>query len=362
MDFVVIMAGGSGKRLWPLSRQKRPKQVLKLLEGQTLLRKCFERLEGLFDLRNILVLTNSDYVEMVRENLNELPEQNVIAEPVVRDTAGAVGLAAAVLAKYDRSANMVVVTADQILEPAEPFQDAVRRALAFIKQNPEAMVTFGIKPAYAATDYGYLKLGGAENPDNSGSAIHSVQAYKEKPDQQTAQQYLESGDYVWNSGIFVWRCETILQNLKQFLPACAEPLQKIQLDWGGPDQQRTLMEWFPKMPKISIDYAVMEKAEKVYCIPLDCRWLDMGSFAALADVITADAGNNIVVAGTTELLDCRNSIVVTEQKDHLLALVGMENVIVAHTPDATLVCPIDQGHRLKELLDKIKGHQKDKYL
>lgn len=362
MDFVVIMAGGSGKRLWPLSRQKRPKQVLKLLEGQTLLRKCFERIEGLFDLRNILVLTNSDYVEMVRENLTELPEQNVIAEPTVRDTAGAIGLAAAVLSKYDKSANMVVVTADQILEPAEPFQQAVRRALSFVKDNPEAMVTFGIKPTYAATEYGYLKLGNAEDGDTGGAVVRKVEAYREKPDQATAQQYLASGDYAWNSGIFVWRCETILNNLKRFLPACAEPLAKIQLEWGGPDQQRTLMEWFPKMPKISIDYAVMEKADKVYSIPLDCRWLDMGSFAALADVVTADAGNNIVVAGATEMLDCRNSIVVTEEKDHLLALVGMENVIVAHTPDATLVCPIDQGHRIKELLDKIKSHQQDKYL
>jgi mannose-1-phosphate guanylyltransferase len=358
MDFVVIMAGGSGKRLWPLSRQKRPKQVLKLLDGQTLLRKCFERLEGLFDLRNILVLTNGDYVEMVRENLSELPEQNVIAEPVVRDTVGAIGLAAAVLAKYDKSATMVVVTADQILEPAEPFQNAVRQAMSFVKQNPEAMVTFGIKPSYAATDYGYIKLGDVKG----GSGVHKVEAYKEKPAQQTAQEYLDSGQYVWNSGMFVWRCETILNNLKRFLPACTEPLQKIQLEWGGPDQQQTLMEWFPKMPKISIDYAVMEKAEHVYSIPLDCRWLDMGSFAALADVVSADTGNNIVVAGTTELLDCKNSIVVTEEKDHLLALVGMENVIVAHTPDATLVCPIDQGHRLKELLDKIKDHKNEKYL
>jgi len=362
MDFVVIMAGGSGKRLWPLSRQKRPKQVLKLLEGQTLLRKCFERLEGLFDLRNILVLTNTDYVEMVRENLNELPAQNVIAEPVVRDTAGAIGLAAAVLAKYDRSATMVVVTADQILEPAEPFQNAVRQALSFVKKDPEAMVTFGIKPTYAATDYGYIKLGQAEKGDTPAGAIHRVEAYREKPDQQTARQYLQSGNYVWNSGIFVWRCETILNNLKRFLPACVEPLQKIQLEWGGPDQQQTLVEWFPKLPKISIDYAVMEKAEKVYSIPLDCRWLDMGSFAALADVVTADAGNNIVVAGATEMLDCKNSIVVTEQKDHLLALVGLDNMIVAHTPDATLVCPIDQAHRMKELLDKIKSHQQDKYL
>jgi mannose-1-phosphate guanylyltransferase len=362
MDFAVIMAGGSGKRLWPLSRQKRPKQVLKLLDGQTLLRKSFERLEAIFDRRNILVLTNADYVEMVRENLSELPAQNVIAEPVVRDTAGVIGLAASVLSKFDRTANMVVVTADHILEPAESIQNAIRQALSFIHENPKASVTFGIKPTYPATELGYVRFGESVSSGQSVGSIRRVMDYKEKPDQQTAQSYLDSGDYYWNSGLFVWRCETILNHLKRFLPACVEPLQKIQLAWGGPDEQEALAEWFPKMPKISIDYAVMEKADQIYGLPLDCRWLDMGSFAALADVITADANNNIVVAGVSELLDCRNSIIVTEETDHMLAMIGLENVIVAHSRDATLVCPIDQGHRLKELLEKIKSHQQDKFL
>lgn len=361
MDYAVILAGGSGKRLWPLSRQKRPKQVLKLLDGQTLLRKCFQRLEGLFDLRNILVLTNSDYVEMVQENLSELPEENVIAEPVVRDTAGAIGLAAAVLSKYDRAASMVVITADQVLEPDEPFQQVVRTALSFVNNNPNALVTFGIKPTYPATELGYIRL--ARPKDfRAAQMLQKVEAYKEKPDLKTAESYLKDGAYYWNSGMFVWRCETILNNLKKYLPACWEPLQKIQLDWGGPEQRQTVYEWFPKLPRISIDFAVMEKADSVYGIPLECRWLDMGSFAALADVISADAHNNIVVAGASELLDCRNSIVITEDTEHMLALIGMENVIVAHTKDATLVCPIDQGHRLKELLDEIKKHQQGRFL
>lgn len=359
MNFAVIMAGGSGKRLWPLSRRKRPKQVLKLLNGKTLLRKCFERLEGLFDHRNILVLTNADYVETVCENLPELREENIIAEPVVRDTAGAIGLAASVLGKYDHAANMIVVTADQILEPAEPFQQAARRALSFVDENPKAIVTFGIKPTYPAVDYGYLRFG----PERQKAKdIFPVDEFKEKPDQQTAGEYIESGNYYWNSGIFVFKCETILNHLKHFLPGCVEPLRNIQLAWGGPDQHQTLLEWFPKLPRISIDYAVMEKADRIFGIPIECRWLDMGSFAALADVISADPNNNIVVAKTSEVLDCRNSIVVTEDKDHLLALVGMDNVIVAHSRDATLVCPISQAHRLKELLEKIKDHHQGKYL
>ena len=361
MDFAVIMAGGTGKRLWPLSRQKRPKQVLKLLDGETLLRKCFDRLQGIFDMRNIIVLTNADYVDLVRENLSELPEENVIAEPAVRDTASAIGLAAAILHKYDPKANMAVVTADQVLEPKETFQQAMRSALSFVNENPEALVTFGIKPTFPSTQLGYVKLGETIPCDGAADAVQVVDAFREKPDGATAKDYFDSGQYAWNSGMFVWRCETILNNLKKFLPESTEPLNAIQLDWGRPEQQKTLQEWFPKLPKISIDFAVMEKAEKVYGINLPCRWLDMGSFAALVDILKSDSNNNIIT-GQSELMDSQNNIVATEENGHLLALIGVENMIVAHSKDATLVCPIDQAHRLKELLEQVDSHHGSKFL
>lgn len=362
MDYAVIMAGGTGKRLWPLSRQKRPKQVLKLLDGQTLLRKCFERLEGIFDLRNILVLTNADYVDMVRENLDELPEENVIAEPAVRDTASAIGLAATILHKYDTHANMAVLTADQILEPKEKFQKAMRTALAFVNENPQALVTFGIQPTFASTQLGYIQFGKTVPSDISPDAVHHIEAFKEKPDLQTAENYLKDGNFAWNSGMFVWRCETILQQIARFLPEAVEPLSHIQAGWGSADQQQTLQEWFPKLPKISIDYGIMEQADHVYGISLDCRWLDMGSFASLADIIESDPNNNYVVSGHSELLDCKNTIVVTEEKEHMIALFGVENIIVAHTKDATLVCSADHANRLKELLERIQEHKGERFL
>ena len=362
MNFAVIMAGGTGKRLWPLSRESRPKQVLKLLDGQTLLRNCFERLEGIFDLRNIIVLTNAGYVDLVRENLSELPKENVIAEPAVRDTASAIGLAATILHKYDTNANMAVVTADQVIEPKETFQNAMQTALSFVDANPEAMVTFGIQPTFASTQLGYIQFGNAVSGEGSEKAVHTIDAFKEKPEKKIAQEYLESGDYCWNSGMFVWRCETILNNLKRFLPECVEPLDAIKNSWGGPEQQQALQEWFPKLPKISIDFAVMEKADGVHGIRLDCRWLDMGSFAALVDILESDPDNNIIISGSSELLDSKNNIVATEEKGHLLAMIGVENMIVAHSKDATLVCPIDQGHRLKELLEKIKEHHSGKFV
>ncbi len=362
MNYAVIMAGGTGKRLWPLSRQKRPKQVLKLLDGQTLLGRCFERLVPVFDVRNILALTNAGYADLVRENLPDLPFNNVIAEPVVRDTTGAIGLAATVLSKYDPEAVMALLTADQLLEPPEVLQQALTDAFTFISGNPDALITFGIKPTFPSTQLGYIRCADPRSCPKCRNTVYSVEAFKEKPDQGTARQYIESGAYSWNSGMFVWRAKTILANLQRFLPEAIEPLRRIGAAWDTPGQDRTLQEWFPKLPKISIDYAVMEKANEVHAIQLDCQWLDMGSFAALADVIKSDENNNVVVAGASELLDCRNDIIVTEDKGHLIAAIGLEDIVIAHTPDATLVCHVSQTERLKTLLERIEQHGRTKYL
>jgi mannose-1-phosphate guanylyltransferase len=362
MDYVVIMAGGTGKRLWPLSREKRPKQVLKLFDGRTLLRLCFQRLSPIFDTRNIIILTNAGYADLVRENLPELPFNNVIAEPAVRDTAGAIGLAAAVLTKADPEATLAVVTADQLIEPAEALQQAIKDALVFVNKNPDDLITFGVQPTFASTQLGYMKCADARQCSDCENKIYSVKAFKEKPDEKTAKEYLKTGKYFWNSGMFVWKAKTILANLAKFLPETDEPLAKIKADWDGPNQRQSLQEWFPKMPKISIDYAVMEKADNVYAIKLDCRWFDMGSFAALADIISSDKDNNVIVAGTSQLLDCKNNIVVTEEDGHLIAAIGLENIVVAHSPDATLVCHIDQTQRLKELLELIKQNAGEKFL
>ncbi|MCU0914631.1 MAG: sugar phosphate nucleotidyltransferase [Planctomycetes bacterium] len=362
MNYAVIMAGGTGKRLWPLSRQKRPKQMLKLLDGQTLLGRCFERLTPVFDARNILVLTNAGYVDLVRENLPDLPVNNVIAEPVVRDTASAIGLAATVLARYDPEAVMALLTADQLIEPPEVLQEALADAFTFIAQKPETLITFGIKPTFPSTQLGYIKCADPRQCPKCRNTVYSVEAFREKPDQETARQYVESGAYSWNSGMFVWRAKTILANLQEFLPEAMEPLRKIAGGWDTPAQGRILQEWFPKLPKISIDYAVMEKARDVHAIRLDCQWLDMGSFAALADIIKSDENNNVVVAGISELLDCRNDIIVTEDRGHLIAAIGLENIVIAHTPDATLVCHVSQTERLKTLLERVEQHGGTKFL
>jgi mannose-1-phosphate guanylyltransferase len=316
----------------------------------------------LFDPERMWVLTNVDYAELVRQDLPELPADHVVAEPLVRDTCGAIGLAAAILSHLDPDATLAVMTADQMIRPPEVLQGAIRDALRFVNEHPRSLVTFGIKPTFASTQLGYIKLGCARASDGSANPVYPVEAFKEKPDAAMAQAYLESGLYSWNSGMFVWKAQTILDSIQRFLPQTQEPFEKIGRAWGTRRQEAAIQEWFPRLPKISIDFAVMEKASDVFAIGLDCQWLDMGSFAALGQLIGADANNNVVAAKARELLDCRDTIVVTEDDGHLIAAIGMEGVIIAHSPEATLVCPIDQAERLKELLERMERQGATQYL
>ena len=361
MDYAVIMAGGTGKRLWPLSRSNKPKQVLKLINGLTLLRCCYNRVSPVFEDKNILVLTNSRYVETVRNELPELPAENVIAEPAVRDTAGAIGLAAAILTKIDPEANMAVVTADQLIEPAEALQGVIKDAMSFVTQSPDKIITFGIKPDRPATGFGYIKCGPEANAQKLENSVYEVTDFKEKPDLLTAEKYLADGSYLWNAGMFVWKASTVLGHLEKFLPDATEPLRKIREGWGTENQDDILSEWFLKMPKISIDYAVMERAEGVHTIKLDCKWIDMGSFNALRLFTGSDTNNNVVTAGTSKLLESSNNIIVTEDKGHMIAAIGVEGLIIAHTPDATLICRADQDQRIKELLEMMDEKQKESF-
>jgi mannose-1-phosphate guanylyltransferase len=362
MDYAVIMAGGTGKRLWPLSRRCRPKQVLRLIDGETLLGQCYRRLTPIFPAERILVLTNAVFVDLVRAELPALPMENVIAEPLVRDTAGAIGLAATILMQRDPEAAMAVVTADQIIRPAEPLQQALRDALVFVAAEPQSLVTFGIQPSFGSTQYGYIKCLAAQTQPGCQSAIHPVEAFREKPDAPTAQAYFESGDYAWNAGLFVWKARTILHHFATYLPRARAPLDAIGAAWNGPERERVLAECFAQLPKISIDFAIMEKAPHVYAIRLNCEWLDMGSFGSLRDVVRADGLGNVTAGGLHRLLGSERNIVVTEADDHLIALIGVQDLIVAHSADVTLVCAANQTERLKELLAQLETEKREMYL
>src|ERR1700722_9128076 len=256
MRYGVIMAGGSGTRLWPLSRSNQPKQFLKVIRGKSLLQLSYQRLRGLLQPEQIFVCTSAAQGAAVLENLPELPKANLLGEPQARDTANAVGFAAAVLAKRDPDAVCAVVTADHVIEPVNQFQASLKKAFDLTAERRDALVTFGIVPNFGHTGLGYIHRGEAL----SISGTYRVQAFIEKPDKATADRYVESGRYYWNSGMFVWRCDTVLGELAVHLPESHAGLMKISEAWGTPNQQATLESVYPTLPKISIDYAVMEPA------------------------------------------------------------------------------------------------------
>jgi mannose-1-phosphate guanylyltransferase len=356
MRYGVIMAGGSGTRLWPLSRSEQPKQLLKVVKGKSLLQHSYERLRGLLQPEQIFVCTAASQGPAVLENLPELPKENLLGEPQARDTANAIGFAAAVLAKRDPEAVCAVVTADHVIEPFSEFQSSLRKGFDVISQHPDALVTFGIIPTHGHTGLGYIHRGEALPIPGA----YRVQAFREKPDKATADRYVESGRYYWNSGMFVWRCDTVLGELAAHLPESHSGLMKISQAWGTPAQKATLEAVYPTLPKISIDYAVMEPASQgkgkahVAVVEMSVRWLDVGSWPALAETMAVDEHNNAVSAGSYIYLDSDDNVIVSQDPDHLITTIGITDMIVVHTRDATLVCPKQDSQRVKDLLGKIK--------
>ena len=358
MQYAVIMAGGSGQRLWPLSRRNRPKQIIGAFGGKSLLRLSVDRIKDIFDVNHIMVVTNQEYSHVVKEHLPELPAENIIGEPIGRDTANAIGLAATVVHLRNPESMMAVFSADHMISPAGPLQQAVKKALKFLHTNPQALITLGIKATSAHTGFGYLKRG-----VEVGNGIYPVAAFKEKPNKSTARKYIRSGEYCWNSGMFFWRTATILEQLDRFLPHNSLRFRNIGHAWNSDQQAEVLRNEFTGLEKISIDYAVMERATDVYMCELDCNWQDVGSYKCLADTIGVAGSDGNVTAETTrcEWLDSSNNIAFSDSPDHLIAAIHVEDMIIVHTDDATLICHRDETDHLKKLLEQIRAGKNKAY-
>ena len=357
MRYAVILAGGAGKRLWPLSRLNRPKQLLPLIQGKSLLAMAVERLKGLFPDENIIIITNAEYAPEIARALPQIPAGNIIGEPEGRDTANAVALATQLLAGRDENATMAIFTADHVIRPAECFADAVNKALATAEANPDALLTFGVTPSWPHTGLGYIQVG-----KSAGQGLHKVQAFREKPDHQTARRYVESGHYFWNSGMFVWTLAAIRKAMEEFFGESLRKLAPIAAAVrASQDIAPILAEVYPSLERISIDYAIMEKARRVLMVELGCEWLDIGSWPALENVSELDEAGNIVVAKNAVLMDSFRNIVVTED-DHLVAVLGIDDCIVVHSEDATMVCNKSDSQRLKELVAMIETKHGKRYV
>ena len=351
MRYVVIMAGGSGTRLWPLSRQGRPKQLLELFGGKSLLRLAFERLDGLIDPARILVCTGRAYADDVAAQLPELTAGNILGEPEGRDSMNAVAWSAAEVARRDPDGVVAMVTADQIIAPVDEFQRAVTTAFEVAEARPASLVTLGVVPTSPHTGYGYLHRG-AEVDGFAG--VHHVVEFREKPAREVAEGYLATGAYWWNAGMFVWRAATLLRQLDQLLPDTADTVREIV---AHPER---LDELFPTLSRISVDYAVMEPASRgesdgeVVTVPLAVGWSDVGGFLSLAEVLGTDEAGN-AVDGATVTLDARGGVLINAAGEgHGVAALGLRDCLVVATPTATLVAPLAEAERVKELVAMVR--------
>lgn len=356
MRHAVIMAGGVGVRLWPLSRKRRPKQILRLFGGTSLLRQSFERVAAMLKPEQIHVITSQAHLPIVAKELPELPAGNLIGEPVGRDTANAVGLASAVLAQKDPDAVIGIFTADHIITPMDRFCAAVELAFAAAENDKDALVTMGIRPTRPDTNYGYVWRG-----DRVREGVFAVRKFTEKPTVAKAMKYLAGGEYYWNSGMFTWRAATILNQLEKHMPATHQAVREIAQAWSTDERAQKLGSLYPDLMKISIDFAVLEKADKVLVVEMDCHWVDVGSWPALETVVQADGDGNVSTGNRVIHLGSRGTIVVSEEK-HLIATVGVDDLVIVHSPDATLICKKRDAGSIKELVDNIRGQYGDEYL
>jgi mannose-1-phosphate guanylyltransferase len=350
MRYVVIMAGGSGKRLWPLSRQDMPKQLLKVVGGKSLLRIAYERLEDIVPPDRVLVCTGADYAHVVAAELPEVSPANILGEPEGRDSLNAVAWPAAVLAARDADAVVAVVTADQIMHPVSAFSTALEQGFVVAEEDASALVTFGVVPTAPHTGYGYLHRGEALPAYES---VSRVIAFKEKPDRATAESYLATGEYWWNSGMFVWRARTLLDQLQILRPDTYADVVQLA---ATPER---LHEIYGRLEKISVDYAVMEPVSQghgtahVVAVWLPITWHDVGGFAALGEQLPRDAWGN-ARSGASVLVDARDNLVINHAEDgRLVAVVGLSDTVIVQTPQITLVCPITQSERVKELVAEV---------
>ncbi|NOZ78232.1 MAG: mannose-1-phosphate guanylyltransferase [Acidobacteria bacterium] len=345
MLHAVIMAGGSGTRFWPASRRSRPKQFLSLIDGTPLIRTTVERILALVPAERIWIVTAGHTASLARELVPEIPGRNILIEPAGRDTAACAGYAATIISLSDPDAVCLVLPADHIIPDAEALRRALGAGAEHVAEE-NGLLTFGIRPTRPETGYGYLKIGAAATVRH-GHQIHVLDRFVEKPDTRTARRYVDSGVYLWNSGMFAWRAETLLGEIARQLPLLDRGLKAIAEAAGTHREARVLQEIYPTLPRTSVDFGIMEGAQRTWTLPVGFAWSDVGSWAALAEVLPADALGNIS-RGRITMLDATGNIAISGGP--VIAAAGVNDLIIIATPDAVLVVPRSEHQRVKEIV------------
>ncbi len=358
MLHALIMAGGGGTRFWPRSRQRCPKQFLKLTGDRSLLQQAFDRMEGLATADRTWVITSASQQSLVAEQLPALPSGRIVAEPFGRDTAACIGLGAALIAAHP-DAVMVCTPADHVIEPEHELRRAVIAGARLAEEYPSALITIGITAQYPATGYGYIQRG-PSLPGRQGVEAFRIAAFREKPDAETAEKYLQSGQYYWNSGIFIWRAATLLEALRQRQPALHAAVTRIANSWSTPQRDEVFAREYEPLKKVSIDYAVMEGCADGLVLQAPFRWDDVGSWQAIERMHPQDASRNTVLADHCGL-NTRECLIVGD-KGRLIATVGVENLIIVQDNDAVLVADKRDETAIKKLVEYLKQGGWEKYL
>lgn len=353
------MAGGGGTRFWPLSREKKPKQFLNLTGKDLLVNETFDRLKQVVDAEDIFVVTNRKFRESTYVCMQgRVGKSHILAEPDARNTAACIGYAAMEILKKYGDGVLCVVPSDHYIQQEDLFAETLRNAME-VAERKNCPVTVGITPTYASTGFGYIRCLPDEGKTGEGVPFYRVAEFMEKPDSVTAERYVGSGEYSWNSGMFLFKASVILQCFKELLPKVYQGLEQIGNAMNTADEDRVLNEVYPEIPKISIDYGIMEQADEIYMLKGTFGWNDVGSLNELAILQQADEDGNICF-GETEAVDSAHSILYSDSR--LLAAVGVENIIAVETEDAVLVCDRDRAQDVKKLVEKLKQEKKDRYL
>lgn len=358
--YAVIMAGGGGTRLWPVSRRETPKQLLPLLGKETLFQSTVSRLEKLFSHERILVVTVDEQARVMQEQVPAIPKENYLIEPAPRGTASVVALAAAVLKKRDTEAVMTIQTADHHIRNQDLFQYLLHAA--FEVAEKEYLVTLGITPTFPSTGYGYIQQGESLNGDYK-YPVYKVLRFKEKPDEAAAQQLLRSGDHSWNSGMFVWRADVILSEIQKQMPELYNTVDEIVSVWGAPKRNDVIQKLWYDLQSQTVDYGIMEKAEKVAVLPAGgLGWSDVGSWNSLFEVLLPDMNGNVATNAQHLALDTHNTLVYSMDDERLIVTIGMDDVVVVDAGDVLMVCKTDQAQKVKNVVEHLKKHNQEKFL
>lgn len=364
MLHAVIMAGGSGTRFWPASRSKFPKQFLNMGGKRTLLQSTVDRISTLIPPDRTRVVTNQSLVPLVREQLPTLPPEGVLGEPCKRDTAPCVALAAALTLRQDPNAIQVVMPSDHVIQTEADFQMGIRFAEAMVREQPDCIVTFGIRPSYPATAFGYIERDPQQpieptDSGNFGSAVMAckVKQFREKPTLEVAEEFLKSGQFLWNAGIFVWRADTVLAAIRKFAPEIMGPIDEIAAAADTPEFLDVFADQFPRITGRSIDYAVMEHYPTIAVVEAPFAWDDVGNWNSLARLVPADSHGNHVV-GQHLALDSEDCVIQSADP-HLIVTAGVSNLIIVHTPDATLIADRNQEELIRQIVPSLQSSRPD---